>query len=248
MKQRILIFTALLFACGCLTAQGKGAAAATADGDTVAVPTFPCWSVGAGIGLNLNIPDVEMAYMTDAVYDPAFGLGGSLDVAYRPFTWLAVHSGIHFIPKNYTYLHTATVGDQTGAVGVNSTTCNYLDVPLMADLSIGRKVKWHLFFGGYIGFWLNGKRSGATIPLLNSDNDASFSEDYVFNSTRDNRFDAGVIFGTGLSIACSRVVDINIGFLNLYGVTDVQKNYMMQLNPHYNTTIVLQAGVSFNLQ
>ena len=247
MKHRIIIFAVLLLAGGCLSAQNNGTAAAKADGDTLAAPTFPRWSIGAGIGLNINVPDVETAYMTNVVYNPSFGLGANLSVAYQPYKWLAVRSGIHFVPKNYTYLHSITVENQEGSLGSN-TNCNYLDVPVMADFSIGGKVRWHLFLGGYVGYWLNGNRNGAAIPLGNRNDDGSFAENYVFNSTRDNRFDAGIIYGTGLGIACSRVVDINIDLLNLYGLTDVQKNYMMQLNPHYNTTFVLQAGVTINLQ
>lgn len=247
MKHRIIIFAVFLLAGGCLSAQNNGTAAAKADGDTLAAPTFPRWSVGAGIGLNINVPDVETAYMTNVAYIPSFGLGANLSVAYQPYKWLAVRSGIHFIPKNYAYHHSITVENENAILGCNSN-CNYLDVPVMADFSIGGKVRWHLFLGGYVGFWLNGSRNGVAIPLGNRNNDGSYAEDYVFNSTRDNRFDAGIIFGTGLGIACSRVVDINIDLLNLYGLTDVQKNYMMQLNPHYNTTFVLQAGVTINLQ
>ena len=215
MKHYFLLITALLLAGGCLSAQNNGTAAAKADGDTLAAPTFPRWSVGAGIGLNINVPDVETAYMTNVAYNPSFGLGANLSVAYQPYKWLAVRSGIHFVPKNYTYLHSITVENQEGSVGSNT---------------------------------LNGNRNGAAIPLGNRNDDGSFAENYVFNSTRDNRFDAGIIFGTGLGIACSRVVDINIDLLNLYGLTDVQKNYMRQLNPHYNTTFVLQTGVTINLQ
>ena len=122
MKHRIIIFAVLLLAGGCLSAQNNGTAAAKADGDTLAAPTFPRWSVGAGIGLNINVPDVETAYMTNVVYNPSFGLGANLSVAYQPYKWLAVRSGIHFVPKNYTYLHSITVENQEGSVDLHKPT------------------------------------------------------------------------------------------------------------------------------
>jgi hypothetical protein len=204
------------------------------------------WYVGLMVGGSSNTLDVKKTIFNGLWYS-ARGLNVEARVGYQFNEWFGIRSGVELVSKNYA---TKLTVDYAGVSNKYQTyhQNQYLQLPLMADFSIGGKVRWHLFLGGYVGFWLNGSRNGVAIPLGNRNNDGSYAEDYVFNSTRDNRFDAGIIFGTGLGIACSRVVDINIDLLNLYGLTDVQKNYMRQLNPHYNTTFVLQAGVTINLQ
>lgn len=245
MKHRIIIFAVLLLAGGCLSAQNtESTAIPDNNGSTTA--SFSKWSVGATVGVDINVPIVGVAYMTDVEYGPRLGFGYGLNVAYRPFKWLAIRSGLNLLDKDYAFTHTISLGENQATL-VNLTSCKYLDLPVMADFSVGKKVRWHLLFGGYIGYWLSGSRMGNTIPLMIVNDPGLVTEDYPFNSVRDNRFDAGLIYGPAMSIACSRVVDINIELLFFHGLTDVQKNYMMQLNPHYNTTTLLQAGVTFNL-
>ena len=248
MKHKYFLFLAFLIGAGCLSAQNVNASvAAPVDGDTdPLVTTFPQWAVGATIFADINSPSVGVAYMKDVTYGPQLGWGYAPNVAYRPNKWFAVRSGLYMMDKNYSFLHTLNMMEDSPTTGTN-IKCKYLDMPLMVDFSVGRKVRWHLFLGGYVGYWMSGRRSGSAIPLSVSEYSGLVDEDYPFNSIRDNRFDAGLIYGPGMSIACSRFVDINIELLFFYGLTDVQKDYMMQLNPHYNTTTLLQAGVTFNL-
>lgn len=247
MKQITIFLATLLLVVGSLSAQVATASPQPAN-DSVSHlnPTFPQWSIGAAVGLDLNVPVAGVAYMNEVSYVPQFGFGFALSVAYRPCKWFAVRSGLNLMDKNYFYMHKVTLDENDGTLGT-LTSCKYLDLPVMADFSIGKKVRWHFLLGGYVGYWLSGHRMGTSFPLLNVDFSGFVDEPYPFNSVRDNRFDAGLIYGPALSITCSRRVDINIELLFLHGLTDVQKNYMMQLNPHYNTTALLQTGVTFKL-
>ena len=70
---------------------------------------------------------------------------------------------------------------------------HYLQLPLMADFSVGSEVvRLHLMLGGYAGYWLSQCRTGYVYkstddPTPNRGYDLSF-----VNEGYDNRFDAGV--------------------------------------------------------
>ena len=101
------------------------------------------------------------------------------------------------------------------------------------------------FLGGYLGYWINGHIIGSEIPFL-SLNDEGVNNDYEFDSRRDNRFEAGLAYGLGLAIPLSNRLEMDIDLITHYGLTDMQKKYMRQQNPRYNTTTMLQLGLAYN--
>ena len=77
----------------------------------------------------------------------------------------------------------------------------------------------------------------------------SYDEVVDFDSpeshVRDNRTDIGFVWGGGLSGIVAKRIEIGIEARWYYGIYDIQQQYMAQLNPRYNTTFVVQGGVSY---
>jgi len=46
-------------------------------------------------------------------------------------------------------------------------------------------------------------------------------------------------------MAFAKKIDVSVDMHWYYGLTDVQKNYMTNLNPRYNTTRAIQVGISY---
>ena len=174
-------------------------------------------------------------------------IGGSygVNVRYNPYRWLSFRVGAQRVAKNYSVTRTLPGEDGETPTYGSLIYNTFWDVPVWADLSIGRKVRWHLFLGAYVGFWSKSSVKGTALPLSTVDLDLSFNESYTFDNTRDNRFDAGLNYGLGLSIPCSQHFGIDVEALWYYGLTDLQKPYMRELNPMYNTTILLQVGANY---
>ena len=245
MKKFYTFLLLALCAGGMAAQQESGGLSGQSGQDGVeAVPFNPKWAVGVGLSANFNFHDGGTAFMKDVEYNPFMGAGFSINATYRLYKWLAFRTGAIIMMKNYQWSNTVVINENS----VTLTTLNlnnYVNFPVMADLSIGKKVRWHLFLGAYAGYWSRGHRLGVAIPLIVVD-EAIVDEEYAFDSRRDNRFDAGLVYGIGMSIPCSKRIEIDIEALTHYGLTDVQKKYMRQQNARYNTTTMLQLGVAYN--
>ena len=217
----------------------------TAAQDTVRRPDPQGWSAGLLTGYTYNHHVVDMGYMNHMKYMGYIGNIYGLKATYAHTKWFAVRTEPALVQKNYIMLHYVSDVEDDGYFATQYNN-NYIDVPLFVDLSTMGRVRLHLVFGGYAGWWLNGNRVGGTIAL-NSEGVEMFDENYEFNSVRDNRFDAGLIYGAGLSGFMGRKIEWEVGFRTYYGLTDIQKHYMMNQNPRYNTTYVLQFGIAYKL-
>ena len=225
-------------------------AMAQADGDSTATsltaPQTYRWTLGAVGGLARNHHVIDMSYQNELKYDDyTNGYTAGVRASFQFFPWIALRADVVLIQKNYNFVH--AVNTPNYSFSVNTATKNsYLNVPLMIDLSVGRKVKVHGMAGGYAGYWLKSHRSGVSYPITDVNTDKTFDEDVPFNEVRDNRFDAGFVWGAGVSAEISRF-ELEVDVRWYYGVTDIQKNYMRHLNPRYNTTLVFQGGISYKL-
>lgn len=238
--RKTILFLAILAICGG-SAFSQTTEPTTNNTDN---PTNSQWTIGAAVGVTLNVHDAGVGYMKAFSYTPYFGIGADLKVRYNVTNWLACRSGFYIMGKNYVLMHEKV--DNIDAYGTLAAN-NYIGIPLMADISIGNKVKWNFLLGGYAGYWASARRKGTSIPILEAEGHEMLTEhDYQFNSVRDNRFDAGIVAGVGLAIPCSSKIDIDVEMLYYHGLTDVQKVYMREHNPRYNSTVDLNVGVSYH--
>lgn len=207
------------------------------------------FKVGLVGGWDRNFHEVSVAYMEDLKYDKsADGLSYGISASYCPLSWLSVRADVVFLNKNYNMTHIYKNWG-TKYVMATYTENQYLSVPLALELTAGKIIRVHVNAGGYAGYWLSSHRQGTSYSMTYSlYGDASynnFDEDVEFNEVRDNRLDAGLVFGGGLSGVILKHIELGVEARLYYGLTDIQKSYMVNLSPRYNTTWVLQGGLSY---
>ena len=218
------------------------------------------WSVGVTAGSDRNYHQVDMSYMKDIKYDKyTQGNTFGLHVQYNPVKWLGLRLDGVWIQKNYHMDHVSMIDNTRYATTYTTTDNNYINVPLTVDLSFGRLVRIHLTGGGYVGYWMTSHRTGSSFSMTHmmygDESTDTFDEDVPFNDTRDQRLDAGLTFGAGVGTnvlgllggeALQRLT-LEFEIRWYYGMLDIQKDYMRNLNPRYNTTLAFQGGISYTL-
>ncbi|MBQ5975888.1 MAG: PorT family protein [Bacteroidales bacterium] len=238
MKKKVLFVTAFMMLFCVAKAQDAL--------DTNAAPRFYHWNVGLSLGFDYNDHSANMVYMKGMTYTGLIGVTSGLHVQYNFMPWLGVRAGVMTVMKNYTMTNTVVLEGKVVGGAQTNTYNGYLDVPVMAVFSYGNRFKVHLGLGCYMGYWMVSSRSGVGIPLIGEKGE--FDEDVKFNSTRDNRFDGGLAASAGISLALGKAQAWSLGLEGcyFYGLTDIQKKYMRNLSPRYNTTFAVQLSLSYS--
>lgn len=196
-----------------------------------------------------NEPIITMpTYADDMKYLKNSGATLGATVKYYFTNWLAARADLLWIQKNYKMNRTA---NNSASILNSDYTNNYFSLPVMAQVQFGYKFKVFAYFGGYVGYWMSGKRSGQTYSMdyLLYGNITSTEYDdeaWEFDSRRDNRFDAGLAYGLGVSLNVFDNLVVSVEGRYYYGMTDVQKQYMNTSVPHYNTTLAIQGGIIYD--
>lgn len=226
-----------------LALQAQEAAAADQEAPA-ATQSSKHFSFGVLGGLDRNYHIIDMSYMDAYSYTPfAPGKSYGLQLGYSPWKWLTFRLDGVMLDKNYYRDHTLT---NYGGFYPDTTTNQYLNVPLVVMLNVGNTVRLHLFGGVYGGYWLSSHRKGRTMAVFGSpEYDVDVDLDSPLSQRRDNRKDFGYTYGAGLSAIFAKMIELGVEIRWYYGIYDIQKEYMTNLNPRYNTTMVLQAGLNF---
>lgn len=241
MKKRIILLFTLLTATVVLSAQSVEAVEPGA-GQPAEKHLF--WSFGVTGGLDRNYHIVNMSYMNDYHY-AKFAEGNSygLQLGFTPLRWLTLRVDGVMIQKNYYRDH--VIAGMNASLP-DTTTNQYLNVPMVLMLNVGKVVRLHAFGGGYWGKWLKSTRKGIAHGM---NGQSSYEEEVDFESpesqVRDNRTDIGLVWGGSLSGVIKKHIEVSVEARWYYGLYDIQKDYMTHLNPRYNTTFVLQGGLSY---
>ena len=183
------------------------------------------WTLGIHGGAAMEHFSINTQYAYNRSYHGEYGAYMGFFASYEFFDWLRVRVHFDMIQKNYKFSRTGFY-DKLHTRYRNT----YIDIPVMADFSFGgQKLKGHFLAGGYLGYWLSGHRTG-TIYIVDDEVETDalydFDEAYTFDSNKDNRFDAGLATGAGLSYRFSNNIEVCAEYLLFYGLTSTTKNYM----------------------
>lgn len=208
------------------------------------------WKVGAFAGYDHNHYVIDTQYAYDLNFKGRGGVTVGILGEYGFKDWLGVRAEFVYIQKGYKM---DRLYDETW----QQRRDNYLELPVMARFSFGSdKIRGFLHAGGYVGYWMNSRVKGSDMSLTYDPDkqigheDANefyyYGRNYTFESRRDNRFDAGLTGGVGVSYRILPYLEVEAEGRCYHSLTSITKDYMKySKQPQYNTTITLQVGVKY---
>lgn len=211
----------------------------------VAPTLFAAWSVGVTGGADYNIPDRNTAWAEDVVWSGKWGFNAGATVGYSFTDWFAIRSGLSVMTKNYAMTRTSLYMQEV-YTDYNDV---YLELPVMADFSFGgQSLRGHAYAGGYVGYWAASNRSGKSMDPLHEpmgQGAVPFNESHTFTEA-DNRFNAGLLCGLGMSYAFTYNWKVNLDGFFYYDLTSYVKQQSAIVKEfRYNSTVALQVGLTY---
>lgn len=217
------------------------------------------FSIGLEGGYNKNHIITNIGFRAFTKYEPLDGFNIGIPVKYDLNNWFAIQADPQYIQKSYKIVRSSYFE------GINHTNKNsYIQLPLMAHFTFGsQKLKGFLNLGGYAGYWSSSRIKGTQIDtfakvyelpdgaqtpsILDGEPGYSYNEKFIFDSRRDRRIELGVLAGTGVSYQLKPRYELFAEGRYYRGLTDQQKNYMLNQIPRYNDTYVIQVGCMYRL-
>jgi hypothetical protein len=216
--------------------------------------------VGVEGGPNMNYLTTSNASEPFTNYDGMRGWNISIPVGYQFFDWLALQTAPTYIQKNFDIVRT---GFFTGVYQKNYNT--YVQLPLDLKFSFGGKeLRGFVDLGGYGAYWASGRIKGTEANILNEVDTAyenvnptsilgenypyTYNQKYVFNSTKDNRMEFGLIGGAGVSYELFQIYTFYLEGRYYRAMTDQQKHYEINQAPRYNDNYGLTLGCTVKVK
>lgn len=196
------------------------------------------WYLGMLVGGSSNHIDVQSARWSGYWYT---GRGVNLEarVGYQFNQVFGIRSGLSLLSKNYYTNLLVSYNDYKDYYSTNHTNL-YLQLPLMADLSIGGEdVRLNFMFGGYCAYWASQWRQGYV--YVADDPRPYTGNAYSFVDGSDNRFEAGLAGGIGLSMRVSSHWMLRFEADYYHGLISTAKDF-----DTYNRTWTFGMGVTYH--
>ena len=209
---------------------------------TMALSSTLCaqWRVGVSGGGDYNWYTINTHYQTDYHYTGAWGWNAAVFTQYDFFSWLGLRAELEASERNHRFYRTGVYA------GTNYTVHNtYIHLPVMAQFRFGgTKVHGFLNAGVYAGYWAAGRLKGTVYNTL-SDQTETLDQPYAFNRDKDQRADFGIAGGVGIEYCPATHWAVHIEGRCYYSLISQVKPYMQIKDNRYNTTVGIQAGVSY---
>jgi hypothetical protein len=216
--------------------------------------------LGVEGGPNMNYLTTSNASEPFTNYNGIRGWNIGIPVGYQFFNWLALEATPTYIQKNFDIVRT---GFFAGVYQKNNNT--YLQLPLNLRFSFGGKaLRGFVDLGGYGAYWASGRIKGTEPNILNEVDTAyqtvnptsilgenygySYDQKYVFNSTKDNRMEFGLIGGAGVSYELFQTYTFYLEGRYFRAMTDQEKHYETNQAPRYNDNYGLTLGCTVKVK
>jgi hypothetical protein len=216
--------------------------------------------LGVEGGPNRNYLTTSNASEPFTNYEGMKGWNIGIPVGYQFFDWLAVEATPTYIQKNFDIVRT---GFFTGVYQKNNNT--YLQLPINLRFSFGGKeLRGFVDLGGYGAYWASGRIKGTEANILNEVDTAfqtvnptsilgensgySYNQKYVFNSSKDNRMEFGLIGGAGISYELFKTYTFYLEGRYYRAMTDQQKMYELNQAPRYNDNFGVALGCTISVK
>lgn len=168
----------------------------------------------------------------------AFGVEFGYDVA----KWFTVVAELNFVQKNYRYDYST----QDLSVHCQSRN-NYICLPVLADFNFGKKLRAHLMFGGYVGYWCSSSMRGSRMVVdgTGCPVQENFGDAYVPEEVGGTRFDGGLTFGFGISYDPIPQLRLSLVPLVYFGSTEAFPEGVVAYDRTLRSVGTLRIGAAF---
>lgn len=207
--------------------------------------------LGLQAGASSNYLHTNISNRTSTTISSGTGYTIGLLVQQKVAKWLYVQASPNITSKNYSF-------DRIDSLAGIYTRYNnlYLQLPIVANIVYGKRLKVFADAGIYVAYWLSGREKGKIPNILSVTNSINtgtgqttesfqliaFNEKYPFNLQRDNRLEFGWVAGSGLQYQFKNHHAVFVRCSYYQSLTDQQKKYMLNQIPQYNQTFVFSIG------
>ena len=195
--------------------------------------------LGFFLGGTNNRMEVNYARNSGTWYSDR-GVDFELRTGYQFNQWLGIRSGLGLLTKNYITDLNVSYLDVMNEYRTYYRDL-YLQLPVLCDLSVGGEdVRIHFLLGGYASYWLSQWRHGYVYV---ADDPRPFTGDsYKFVKDYDQRFDAGLAGGIGLSMRVSPAWQLHFEGNYYHGLVSTAKTPYKT----FNRTWTFGMGVTYH--
>ena len=202
------------------------------------------WSIGSRFGWSSTTISRYNGGRFDETYSAVGGFEAGLQGSYTFNQWLAVRANLCYMQRSHRMDRNLNYIDSVYTRYRNS----YLMLPIVADLSFGgERLHGHILAGGYAAYWLREHRNGTTFWMTDYyvyyepfDEEREFTDE-------DQRLNAGVCFGAGVSYALSDKWVAAIDAMYYYDLTSHHKSSPHLADPRYLNTLTISLNVNYKL-
>ncbi|WP_343561681.1 porin family protein [Sphingobacterium sp.] len=217
------------------------------------------FEIGISGGYTHNVLTTTDGYRVFTNLKGRSGFQLGIPVRYNINEWFAVQAEPSYIQKNYKLQR----NDFFEGV-FHKVRNGYFQLPLIAHFSFGgSRLRGFMNAGGFAAYWGSSQVKGATASVFDNPPDLDdmaqlhsiyqirgkyeYDEKYSFDKRRDKRLEFGLIGGMGIEYKIlERYKLVAEGRYN-YGLSDNQKDYMLNQISRYNNTLGIQIGVLYQL-
>lgn len=202
------------------------------------------WAIGLRGGWTSTTISRYDAGRMDESYSALGGFEVGIQGSYRFNSWFAICANLSLMQRSHRMDRNLNYLDPLYTEHRNS----YLMLPVVADFMFGsERLTGHLLTGGYAGYWLNERRKGTTYWM--TDYYVYFEDfDEMREFTKeDRRFNAGVVFGVGISYPINSKWELGIDALYYYDLTSHHQGYVSLADPRYLNTLAINLNINYNL-
>jgi hypothetical protein len=170
-------------------------------------------------------------------------IGGHIKFNITPYFGIQLQPQYDQNGWTYRNLYFATGSGSAIGQGEVVSRLSYINLPVLAQYEMGKKIKFHIVAGGFAGVLLkNMLITNITDPAPPNETSTSKSKS---NSRRS--INAGISFGAGLQIPAGKKLKIDIQVLDNYGLANINKPGNMSPSTIKTNALGLLAGISLPL-
>jgi hypothetical protein len=189
--------------------------------------------------LHANISNVPLSGIVSST-----GWYAEIPVFYKINQYITLEAAPSFMKKNYQIQ-----GSLYTSFEYQAYKNNYINLPVLIFLTYPlRKFNVGLGLGIFGGYWASGRITGTQYNTINPDPYFDYNQAYTFNSSVDNRWDAGWIQSAMVNYTISKKWMAFVQARYNHSWTYLQKSYMANQAGEREHTWLLGGGFITNIK